>query len=37
MGEYAQAIVVAHVAVGQLVGIRFRAYGVRGTDHPENY
>jgi hypothetical protein len=28
---------VAHVAVGRLVGIRFRAYGVRGTDHPENY
>jgi hypothetical protein len=28
---------VAHVAVGRAVGIRFRAYGVRGTDHPENY
>ena len=28
---------IAHVAVGRLVGIRFRAYGVRGTDHPENY
>lgn len=28
---------IAHVAVGSLVGIRFRAYGVRGTDHPENY
>ena len=28
---------IAHVAVGRLVGIRFRAYGIRGTDHPENY
>lgn len=28
---------VAHVAVGRALGIRFRAYGVRGTDHPENY
>lgn len=28
---------IAHVAVGRLVGIRFRAYGVRGTDHPETY
>jgi hypothetical protein len=28
---------LAHYAVGRLVGIRFRAYGVRGTDHPENY
>lgn len=28
---------IAHVAVGRAVGIRFRAYGVRGTDHPENY
>lgn len=28
---------ISHVAVGRLVGIRFRAYGVRGTDHPENY
>ncbi len=27
----------AHWAVGRLVGIRFRGYGVRGTDHPENY
>ncbi len=23
--------------MGRLVGIRFRGYGVRGTDHPENY
>ncbi len=28
---------IAHVAVGRMVGIRFRGYGVRGTDHPENY
>ena len=28
---------IAHVAVGRAVGIRFRAYGVRGTDHPEMY
>jgi len=28
---------VAHVVVGRAVGIRFRSYGVRGTDHPENY
>lgn len=28
---------LAHWTVGRLVGIRFRGYGVRGTDHPENY
>jgi hypothetical protein len=28
---------LAHWAVGRLVGIRFRGYGVRGTDHPEDY
>src|SRR5690348_9668568 len=28
---------IAHWVVGRLVGIRFRGYGVRGTDHPENY
>jgi hypothetical protein len=28
---------IAHWAVGRLVGIRFRGYGLRGTDHPENY
>lgn len=28
---------VAHWLVGRLVGIRFRGYGVRGTDHPESY
>lgn len=28
---------IAHWLVGRIVGIRFRGYGVRGTDHPENY
>jgi hypothetical protein len=28
---------LGHYLVGRLVGIRFRKYGVRGTDHPENY
>ncbi len=28
---------IFHWAVGRLVGIRFRGYGVRGTDHPETY
>jgi hypothetical protein len=28
---------IAHWLVGRLVGIRFKGYGVRGTDHPENY
>ncbi len=28
---------IAHWAVGRLVGIHFAGYGVRGTDHPENY
>ena len=26
-----------HWLIGRLVGIRFRGYGIRGTDHPENY
>jgi hypothetical protein len=34
---YISSHAIAHVAVGRAVGIRFRAYGVRGTDHPENY
>ena len=34
---YLSSHAIAHVAVGRAVGIRFRAYGVRGTDHPENY
>ncbi len=28
---------IAHYAAGRLVGLRFRGYGVRGTDHPEVY
>ena len=28
---------IAHWAIGRLVGIRFRGYGIRGTDHPESY
>jgi hypothetical protein len=28
---------LAHYLVGRALGIRFRAYGLRGTDHPENY
>jgi hypothetical protein len=28
---------LAHWTVGRLVGIRFRGYGLRGTDHPEDY
>ena len=34
---YLSSHAIAHVAVGWAAGIRFRAYGVRGTDHPENY
>ena len=37
MAIYLCSHAVAHVAVGRAVGIRFRSYGVRGTDHPENY
>jgi len=28
---------ISHWVIGRLVGIRFRGYGVRGTDHPEAY
>ena len=28
---------LGHYMVGRLVGIRFRKYGVRGTDHPQDY
>jgi hypothetical protein len=34
---YLSSHAIAHVTVGLVAGIRFRAYGVRGTDHPENY
>jgi len=26
-----------HWLIGRLVGIQFKGYGIRGTDHPENY
>ena len=28
---------IAHFLAGRAVGIRFRFYGLRGTDHPEDY
>lgn len=28
---------IAHWGIGRLVGIEFQGYGLRGTDHPENY
>jgi hypothetical protein len=28
---------LGHYGVGRLVGIQFRGYGVRGTDHPQDY
>lgn len=28
---------LGHYVVGRLVGIRFKGYGLRGTDHPESY
>ena len=34
---YIDCHAIGHYLVGRLVGIRFRGYGVRGTDHPENY
>ena len=34
---YIDSHAIGHYLVGWLVGIRFRGYGVRGTDHPENY
>lgn len=34
---YLNTHAVAHWFVGRIVGIRFRGFGLRGTDHPENY
>jgi hypothetical protein len=34
---YLNCHAIAHYAVGRLVGLRFRGYGVAGTDHPEVY
>lgn len=28
---------IAHYVLGRLVGIQFRGYGIRGTDHPRDY
>ena len=28
---------IGHYLAGRAVGIRFRGYGIRGTDHPEHY
>src|ERR1700690_2661696 len=28
---------LGHWLVGRVVGIRFRGYGLRGTDHPEEF
>lgn len=34
---YLNCHAIAHYAAGRLVGMRFRGYGVAGTDHPEVY
>jgi hypothetical protein len=34
---YLNCHALAHYVAGRLVGLRFRGYGVRGTDHPEIY
>lgn len=34
---YLYSHAIAHWAMGRLVGIQFRGYGLRGTDHPEAY
>jgi hypothetical protein len=34
---YLDTHAIAHVVVGRMVGIDFRGFGVRGTDHPEDY
>jgi hypothetical protein len=34
---YMNCHAIAHYAAGRLVGLKFRGYGVRGTDHPEVY
>ncbi len=34
---YLDTHAVAHFAVGRAVGIHFRGFGLRGTDHPESY
>jgi len=34
---YLNTHAIGHWIVGRLVGIRFRGFGLRGTDHPESY
>jgi hypothetical protein len=34
---YLNCHAIAHYVAGRAVGLRFRGYGVRGTDHPEVY
>lgn len=34
---YLNTHAIGHYLVGRAVGIRFRGFGLRGTDHPENY
>jgi hypothetical protein len=34
---YMNCHAIAHYAAGRLVGLEFRGYGVRGSDHPEVY
>jgi len=34
---YLNCHAIAHYIAGRLVGLKFRGYGVRGTDHPEVY
>ena len=34
---YLDTHAVGHYLVGRAVGIRFSGFGIRGTDHPENY
>lgn len=34
---YLNCHAIAHYLAGSAVGLRFRGYGVRGTDHPEVY
>jgi len=37
MTVYLNCHALAHYLAGRAVGLRFRGYGVRGTDHPEVY
>ena len=37
MAVYLNCHSIAHYVAGRIVGLKFRGYGVRGTDHPEVY